>query len=144
MSLHTDPDHLTGDGPRGVKNASHLSLDWLGAVLVRIFVRLHPDLPRGRRPDTGGDPRGQHCAGTRNRTLCRVPQVQQGKKTHRGASFSGALFAHVPAEFEQQTSLHLFIVQISLSLIKGRLPLMSTECVIMKMAYCINVFSAAD
>lgn len=41
------------------KNASHLRLDWLGALFVRIFDRERAGLPGGRRDDPGSDPRGR-------------------------------------------------------------------------------------
>lgn len=92
VSFNSYPDHFTGNGPRGVKNASHLSLDWLGAVFVRIFGRERAELPRGRRDEPGSDPWGRDSTWIRSRA--RVPQVQQGKKrikisqTHRSASSS--------------------------------------------------------
>lgn len=62
------------------KNASHLRLDWLGAVFVRIFDRERAGLPRDRRDDPGSDPRGRDSTWDRSRARSRLPQVQQGNK----------------------------------------------------------------
>lgn len=79
MYFNIYSNYFTGNNPRSEKNASHLSVVWLGAVFVRIFGRVRAGLPRGRRDDFGSDPWGRDSTWNRSRARCWVPQVQQGK-----------------------------------------------------------------